>query len=71
MIGCKTTKPMLFASKSPISIEVPYFQSWVAGVQGGGSGIDVFLPVKDLNNITPLTAYIFEDSMLKQCIKTR
>jgi hypothetical protein len=53
VIGCKTTKPPLFVSKSPISIESPYFQSWVAGVQGGGSGVGVFLPVKDLKNITP------------------
>ena len=53
LMGCKTTKPTLFDSKIPISIEAPYFQSWVAGAQGGGSGVDVFLPVKDLNNITP------------------
>ena len=53
MTGCKTIKPTLFVSKSPISIESPYFQSWVAGVQGGGSGVGVFLPVKDLKNITP------------------
>ncbi len=53
LMSCKTTKPTLFDSKIPISIEAPYFQSWVAGVQGGGRGVDVFLPVKDLNNITP------------------
>ena len=53
LMGCKTTKPTLFDSKITISIEAPYFQSWVAGAQGGGSGVDVFLPVKDLNNITP------------------
>ena len=53
MIGCKITKPTLFVSKILISIEAPYFQTWVAGVEGGGRGIDVFLPVKDLNNITP------------------
>ena len=53
LLGCRTTKSTLFVSKSPISIAAPYFQSWVAGIQGGGSGVDVFLPVKDLNNITP------------------
>jgi len=53
LLGCKTTKSTLFVSKSPISIEAPYFQSWVAGVQGGGRGVDVFLPVKDLKRITP------------------
>ena len=53
LLGCKTTKSTLFVSKPPISIEAPYFQTWVAGVQGGDRGVDVFLPVKDLNNITP------------------
>lgn len=71
MIGCKTTKPMLFASKSPISIEVPYFQSWVAGVQGGGSGIDVFLPVKDLNNITPDSSTHFRGQHVKAVYKNK
>ena len=53
LLGCKTTKSTLFVSNSPISIEAPYFQSWIAGVQGGGRGVDVFLPVKDLKRITP------------------
>lgn len=53
LLGCKTTKSTLFVSKSPISIEAPYFQTWFAGVQGGDRGVDVFLPLKDLNNITP------------------
>lgn len=53
MIGCQTSKPILFVSKPPIPIELPYYQSWVSGIQGGGSGIDVFLPVKNLEGITP------------------
>lgn len=42
LLGCKITKSTLFDSKIPISIEAPYFQSWGAGVKGGGSGVDVF-----------------------------
>ena len=53
MISCQTPNPTLFVSKPPISIESPYYQSWVSGVQGGGSGIDVFLPVKNLEGVTP------------------
>ena len=28
----------------PLTIEKPYFQSWIAGIQGGGSGINLYLP---------------------------
>ena len=53
LLGCKTTNSLHYVSEIPILIEAPYYQSWVAGVQGGGRGIDVVLPVKDLNSITP------------------
>lgn len=33
--------------KAPVKIENPYYQSWVAGVEGGGSGLNVFLPMKE------------------------
>lgn len=64
MIGCQTTKPALFVSKPPISIESPYYQSWVAGIQGGGSGVDVFLPVKNLEGIT-LDSLFFRGQVTK------
>ena len=35
--------------KSPVELEQVYCQRWVAGVQGGGSGINIFIPVKDLS----------------------
>ena len=53
LLGCKTTNSLHYVSEIPILIEAPYYQSWVAGVQGGGRGIDVVFPVKDLNSITP------------------
>ncbi len=36
--------------KAPVKFENPYYQSWVAGVEGGGSGINVFLPLKEKNS---------------------
>lgn len=33
--------------KAPLNIEKAFYQSWVAGVEGGGSGINVFLPTKE------------------------
>ena len=38
-------KPILVIA--PIEFDKPYFQAWIAGVQGGGSGINLFLPTKE------------------------
>ena len=32
---------------APIAHNQVYFQKWIAGVQGGGSGINIFIPTKD------------------------
>jgi len=53
LLCCKSTRSIHFQSEIPIKIEAPYYQSWVAGTQGGGSGVDVFLPVQNLNGIAP------------------
>jgi len=34
----------------PFNIDEVYSQKWIAGVQGGGSGINVFLKLKDNNH---------------------
>ena len=31
----------------PVKIGQVYFQKWISGVQGGGSGIDLFIPVEE------------------------
>ncbi len=51
--SCKSTRSIHFQSKIPFQIESPYYQPWSSGVQGGGSGIDVILPIKNLNAIVP------------------
>lgn len=33
--------------EAPVTIGDVYFQEWTAGVQGGGSGINLFIPVSD------------------------
>ena len=33
----------------PFKIGSSYFQNWVAGVEGGGSGINIFITVEDLS----------------------
>tara|TARA_B100000497_G_scaffold125763_2_gene162958 strand:- start:733 stop:1257 length:525 start_codon:yes stop_codon:yes gene_type:complete len=53
VFNCKTSKESVlqFQSTPPLEISAPYYNSWVAGVQGGGAGINVFLPVSDIRNI--------------------
>lgn len=48
VFNCKPAQePLLqFQTTAPLDISVPYYTSWVAGVEGGGSGINVFLPLK-------------------------
>jgi len=54
MVNCKTSKEsaIQFQSTAPLEISAPYYNSWVAGVEGGGSGINVFLPLKENGNIS-------------------
>lgn len=53
LINCKSLESRVVESQKPIQIINPYFKPWVSGVRGGGSGITVFLPVQNLNGITP------------------
>tara|TARA_B110000483_G_scaffold178506_1_gene211098 strand:- start:651 stop:1151 length:501 start_codon:yes stop_codon:yes gene_type:complete len=50
-INCSTVKINTLVEAAPFVITAPYYNSWVAGVQGGGSRINVFLPVSDTRNI--------------------
>ena len=42
---CSTAQKL--QKEAPVEFGQVYAQSWVAGVKGGGSGINVFIPVKD------------------------
>lgn len=42
---CSSTKKL--QEKAPMALEQVYCQQWVAGIEGGGSGINIFIPVKD------------------------
>ncbi|MEW7289494.1 hypothetical protein [Aquimarina sp. 2304DJ70-9] len=43
--------------KAPIVIKDPYFQKWVAGLEGAGSGFTLFIPVEEDANIVLNYAY--------------
>jgi len=42
---CSTAQKL--QEKAPMKLGDVYAQKWVAGVKGGGSGINVFIPVED------------------------
>ena len=42
---CSSTKKL--QAEAPLTIENVYFQKWVAGIEGGGSGLNIFIPTKD------------------------
>ena len=42
--GTKHTQEPQLEKTAPIPVEKAYFQAWVAGIQGGGSGIHLYLP---------------------------
>jgi hypothetical protein len=49
IFNCKSSKEstLQLQSSFPIEITAPYYNSWVAGIEGGGAGINVFLPLKE------------------------
>ncbi|MDY8138724.1 hypothetical protein [Aquimarina sp. 2201CG5-10] len=36
---------------APIEIKGAYFQNWVAGIQGGGSGVLIYIPVEEKSDV--------------------
>lgn len=46
MTQCGTTKTDL--QETPFQTGEVYFEKWVAGVQGGGSGINLFIPISEM-----------------------
>ena len=50
-INCSTVKTNTFTDAAPFIITAPYYSSWISGIEGGGSGINVFLPVPDIRNV--------------------
>jgi len=62
---CSTTKKL--QEKSPMSIGKVYVQKWVAGVEGGGSGLYIFIPISD-TSIT-LDSVYFRGKATKLSVK--
>lgn len=42
---------------APVALKQPYFQNWVAGIEGGGAGFMVYLPIDENSNVKLEEAY--------------
>jgi hypothetical protein len=62
---CSSTKKL--QKISPITIGKVYIQKWVAGVQGGGSGLYIFIPVSDAS--IKLDSVYFRGTATKLSVK--
>jgi len=51
-VQCASSQNMEIDKNAPIGIKDPYFQEWVAGIKGGGSGFTVYIPVEESADVT-------------------
>ena len=53
-IQCKGSQPVTLQSTPPFVLtQAAYYQAWIAGIPGGGSAINVFLPVEGTKGFDP------------------
>jgi hypothetical protein len=64
--NCKAPQEsvMQFQSTPPLEIVAPYYKSWVAGIEGGGAGINVFLPLKENGKISIDSLHFTRDKLI-------
>ena len=55
MISCASSQKL--QEEAPVTITEPYFQKWMAGVKEGGSGLDIYIPVAENNEVVLTDAY--------------
>jgi hypothetical protein len=58
---CSGTK--ILQEKAPIHIDQVYCQKWIAGVEGGGSGLNIYIPVEA--GIPELDSVYFRGKVVK------
>lgn len=61
--NCSSVKKM--QDKAPFSFDEVYYQHWVAGVRGGGSGVNVFISLKSNPDNIELDSIYFRGQQSK------
>jgi len=57
--GGSKTSNIKFIKKPPFSITKIYSQKWVAGVQGGGSGVNLYVSIKNISEGVEIKEFYF------------
>ncbi len=52
-------------SKVPLEIGIVYYQTWIAGVKGGGSGVNLYIPIISNTNRVELDSVYFHGKVSK------
>ena len=61
--GGSKTSDMKFTKTPPFSISKIYSQKWVAGVQGGGSGTNLYVSIKDISEGVEIKEFYFGNKL--------
>ncbi|MEZ4857300.1 MAG: hypothetical protein R2781_00645 [Flavobacteriaceae bacterium] len=65
MVSCAGGKDILFEKTPPFTVQSAYFQKWIAGVQGGGSGTNVHITLGNTNEEILINDIFFGDKVAK------
>lgn len=60
---CKSIQTL--QDERPLEIGEVYYQHWVAGVKGGGSGVNLFIPIESNKNDIVLDSVYFKGKQVK------
>lgn len=61
---CKTNKEsMAFTQNTPFTIENSYCQKWIAGVRGGGSGLNLYTSIHTISEGVVMKEFFFRDKV--------
>lgn len=62
-LNCSTAQKL--QKTNPVEFGEVYYQQWVAGVKGGGSGVNIYIPIKSNNNHIVLDSVFFREKVSK------
>ena len=77
--NCKAFDPLTLQKTSPFILsQTPYYQAWISGMPGGGSGINVFIPTEEPKNFSLDSLHfrgqrvkaVYQNKMIFACYQT-
>jgi hypothetical protein len=60
---CTSTRKV--QTNMPLEIGKAYYQNWIAGIEGGGSGINLYIPITSNVNHIELDSVYFQNKVTK------